>query len=199
MFDEDQNKKTDDDPKRPPGGMKMPSGAWLAWIAIIGSIGALMLVHNRIGVQNSSLSQADFFQKYESNQIAQATINYNLQSGNLIEIVGAYFKTEKDGSIAKEKDGKPVLVSFTTKALLTEKMKDVLLPPAGKLEVSETNPMLLNMVWTVAPFLLIGVLFWFFFIRQIKMAGKGALSFGKSKARMLAKERNKTMFKDVAG
>jgi cell division protease FtsH len=55
------------------------------------------------------------------------------------------------------------------------------------------------MIWTVAPFLLIGVLFWFFFIRQIKMAGKGALSFGKSKARMLAKERNKTMFKDVAG
>ena len=42
-------------------------------------------------------------------------------------------------------------------------------------------------------------LIWFFFIRQIKMAGKGALSFGKSKARMLAKERNKTTFKDVAG
>ena len=40
---------------------------------------------------------------------------------------------------------------------------------------------------------------WFFFIRQIKMAGKGALSFGKSKARLLAKERNKTTFKDVAG
>ncbi|MEI7809886.1 MAG: ATP-dependent zinc metalloprotease FtsH, partial [Verrucomicrobiota bacterium] len=33
----------------------------------------------------------------------------------------------------------------------------------------------------------------------IKMAGKGALSFGKSKARILAKERNKTTFKDVAG
>ena len=31
------------------------------------------------------------------------------------------------------------------------------------------------------------------------MAGKGALSFGKSKARMLAKEKNKTTFKDVAG
>ena len=157
-----------------------------------------MLLHNRMGAQNSTLSQADFFQKYESNQIAQATINYNLQSGNLIEIVGTYYKTEKDGSIAK-KDGKPVLIPFTTKALLTEKMKDALLPPTGKLEVSETNPMLLNMIWTVAPFLLIGILFWFFFIRQIKMAGKGALSFGKSKARMLAKERNKTMFKDVAG
>ena len=98
-----------------------------------------------------------------------------------------------------DKDGKPILVPFTTKAKLTEKMQDELLPPKGKLEVSETSPMLLNMIWTLAPFLLIGVLFWFFFIRQIKMAGKGALSFGKSKARMLAKERNKTMFKDVAG
>jgi cell division protease FtsH len=45
----------------------------------------------------------------------------------------------------------------------------------------------------------LGALFWFFFIRQIKIAGKGALSFGKSKARMLAKDRNKTTFKDVAG
>src|SRR5206468_10510890 len=31
------------------------------------------------------------------------------------------------------------------------------------------------------------------------MAGKGALSFGKSKARMLSKEKNRTTFKDVAG
>jgi cell division protease FtsH len=200
MFDDDQNQKGDNrEPKKPPGGMKVPSGTLLMWIAILGSIMALMLLHSRMGVQNSTLSQADFFQKYESNQIAPGTtINYNLQSGNLTEIVGSYYQTEKDGSIVK-KDGKPVLISFTTKAKLTEKMQDELLPPNGKLEVSETSPMLLNMIWTVAPFLLIGVLFWFFFIRQIKMAGKGALSFGKSKARMLAKERNKTMFKDVAG
>jgi cell division protease FtsH len=198
MFDEDQNKKNGDDPKKAPGSFKMPPASWFAWIAIIGSLGVLMMVKGRMGAPDSTLKQADFFQKYESNQIAQATINYNLQSGNLIEIVGTYYKTEKDGSITKD-NGKPVLIPFTTKALLTEKMKDILLPPAGKLEVSETNPMLLNMIWTVAPFLLIGILFWFFFIRQIKMAGKGALSFGKSKAKMLAKERNKTMFKDVAG
>jgi cell division protease FtsH len=65
--------------------------------------------------------------------------------------------------------------------------------------MTQPNAMLMSALWTIVPFLVIGVLFWFFFIRQIKMAGKGALSFGKSKARMLAKERNKTMFKDVAG
>jgi cell division protease FtsH len=46
--------------------------------------------------------------------------------------------------------------------------------------------------------LILGVIY-FFIIRQIKMAGKGALSFGKSRARMLNKERNKITFKDVAG
>jgi cell division protease FtsH len=55
------------------------------------------------------------------------------------------------------------------------------------------------MSWTVVPFVLFAIVIWFIFIRQIKMAGKGALSFGKSKARMLAKDRNKTTFKDVAG
>ena len=59
--------------------------------------------------------------------------------------------------------------------------------------------MLSALGWNLLFFLGIALLFWFFFIRQIKLAGKGALSFGKSKARMLAKERNKVTFKDVAG
>src|SRR5436190_1575344 len=36
-------------------------------------------------------------------------------------------------------------------------------------------------------------------LRQLKMDGEGALSFGKSKARMLSKEKNRSTFKDVAG
>jgi cell division protease FtsH len=52
---------------------------------------------------------------------------------------------------------------------------------------------------TIFPFLLIVALLYFFIFRQIKMAGKGAMSFGKSRARMLNKEKNKITFKDVAG
>ena len=48
----------------------------------------------------------------------------------------------------------------------------------------------------IALFLLI---LYFFFRQQIRMAGKGALNFGKSKARMLSREKNKVTFKDVAG
>ncbi|WP_216782745.1 ATP-dependent zinc metalloprotease FtsH [Candidatus Profftia tarda] len=46
-------------------------------------------------------------------------------------------------------------------------------------------------------FLLIGV--WIFFMRQMQGGGKGAMSFGKSKARMLAEDQIKTTFADVAG
>ena len=51
-------------------------------------------------------------------------------------------------------------------------------------------------------FMPIGILLlmlYFFFRQQLKMAGKGALNFGKSKARMLARDRNRITFKDVAG
>jgi hypothetical protein len=43
------------------------------------------------------------------------------------------------------------------------------------------------------------LLLYLFFRQQLRMAGKGALSFGKSKARMLARDKNKVTFKDVAG
>jgi cell division protease FtsH len=74
--------------------------------------------------------------------------------------------------------------------LLTQKMQDEL---AGfdKIEAALANSMLTQIGYQLLFFVGIGVLFWFFFIRQIKMAGKGALSFGKSKARMLAKDATK--------
>jgi cell division protease FtsH len=48
----------------------------------------------------------------------------------------------------------------------------------------------------VAMFLLV---LYFLFRQQIRSAGRGALTFGKSKARMMSREKNKVTFKDVAG
>lgn len=49
------------------------------------------------------------------------------------------------------------------------------------------------------PILLLVLLMYFFFRQQIKMAGKSAFSFGKSKAKLLSKDKNKITFKDIAG
>jgi cell division protease FtsH len=54
-------------------------------------------------------------------------------------------------------------------------------------------------IFTFLPVFLILLMIYFFFRQQIRMAGKGALNFGKSKARVLSRDRNKVTFKDVAG
>ena len=54
-------------------------------------------------------------------------------------------------------------------------------------------------LFTFLPFLLIILLLFFLFRQQMKSAGRGAMSFGKSKARLLTMDRNKVTFKDVAG
>ncbi|NWK56860.1 ATP-dependent zinc metalloprotease FtsH [Verrucomicrobiaceae bacterium N1E253] len=49
------------------------------------------------------------------------------------------------------------------------------------------------------PILLVVVIIFFLFRHQMKSAGRGAMSFGKSKARLLTMDGNKVTFKDVAG
>ena len=50
----------------------------------------------------------------------------------------------------------------------------------------------------IIPLVLIGLL-WFFMIRQMQTGGNKALSFGKSRARLLSMQQKKVTFKDVAG
>ncbi len=49
------------------------------------------------------------------------------------------------------------------------------------------------------PLLILVVLLYLLFRHQLKSAGRGAMSFGKSKAKMMAMDKNKITFKDVAG
>jgi cell division protease FtsH len=59
--------------------------------------------------------------------------------------------------------------------------------------------LLTNIAAQVIPFLLIIGLLYFLFVRQLRQAGKGALSFGKSRAKLLTRDRDKVTFADVAG
>ncbi len=52
---------------------------------------------------------------------------------------------------------------------------------------------------SLLPILLIFGVIYLFFRQQIRMAGKNAFSFGKSRAKMLNRDRKKVTFKDVAG
>src|SRR5215469_2766264 len=201
MFDEDDNNKRDDrNQKKPNGSFNMPPFTWVAWIVILGALVALMLVHGHYtSPTGTPLTEGQFLQKFNSNQIDHATITYPSVAGGASSINGNFIVTDPDGKVKTDSSGKPVTEAFVVPTMmLTPTMEDKLLP-SDKIEINIPNPMLSDIGYQLLFFVGIGVLFWFFFIRQIKIAGKGALSFGRSKARLLAKDRNKTTFKNVAG
>ena len=181
----DDNKLREDGPKKG-GEFRVPPRTYILWIAILGAIPLLMVFKNRGPTQADLLTQIQFTELVRSNAITKGKIIYDPQVGYLHDVEGKYKKPN-----GEERD-------FRARVRLTTKFEDELLA-TNLYETKQPNTMLLGLFYSLGPILLIGLLIWFVFIRQIKMAGKGALSFGKSKARMLAKEKNKTTFKDVAG
>jgi cell division protease FtsH len=68
---------------------------------------------------------------------------------------------------------------------------DITVTPAG-------GNMLVNLLIQLLPFVLLGAVY-FFFMRQMQGGARGAMGFGKSKARLLTENKNRVTFDDVAG
>ncbi|NQT93130.1 MAG: AAA family ATPase, partial [Lentisphaerae bacterium] len=66
-------------------------------------------------------------------------------------------------------------------------------------KVTRPNPYLLQILTSALPIVLIFGVLYFLFMRQVKSAGHGAMSFGKSRAKLLSQDRNKLTFENVAG
>ncbi|MEO7678642.1 MAG: ATP-dependent zinc metalloprotease FtsH, partial [Verrucomicrobiota bacterium] len=171
----------------------------LIWIAIIGVISVLMMLQHSKEKKPKELSYLELSQKIENGLIVPNTglIAYNQQSF-LRKITGRYYDVATNGTPVLTATGATNEVDFKTETPLTDAITLSLLT-SGKFKPVEPNNVMLSVLMSLLPFLLLAGLIYFFLIRQIKMAGKGAMSFGKSKARMLNKEKNKITFKDVAG
>jgi cell division protease FtsH len=175
--------------KRPPAELRMSPRAWLVWIGIMVLITVLWKVGGSFETKYRKLDYRQFVSLVESNLIAKGTISYNPQSENLREVTGRFWERTPNN----ERTEVPFRLEIRLLPDLEKKLLD-----AG-FETVAPNTLLLGIVYSLLPIVLVAALLWFFFIRQIKMAGKGALSFGKSRARMLNREKNRTTFKDVAG
>lgn len=63
----------------------------------------------------------------------------------------------------------------------------------------EPTPNYFSYLFSFLPVILVVLLLWFIFSRQMKGMGNNAMSFGKSPAKLLNKSQHKVTFKDVAG
>ncbi len=189
---------------RPPKGEKPPRNGgdpnfnWrgLVLFAIaIALIGGAFLFKGPYG-SPEDISLPTFMKLLQTGQIkSDKPLDLVIQEGQQAKYLrGTYVR-------GKAPDGQEIVGTFRTPVDL-EWNKDLpeTLTKAG-LEVNpkpESN-LLASAIFGFLPFALFLLLIYFFFRQQIRMAGKGALNFGKSKARMLARDKNKITFKDVAG
>lgn len=145
---------------------------------------ALMSVFNNFGPRgdhnDTSLSYSQFIQAVKTGQVQHVVIADNVIQGNMQ--TGERFRTYKPED--------PHLVDD----LLANNVEIKAQPP-------EQPSLLMQLLVSFGPILLlIGV--WVFFMRQMQgggAGGRGAMSFGKSKARMLEQDQIKVTFADVAG
>ncbi len=89
-------------------------------------------------------------------------------------------------------------IAFKAEGQLTEANLEIL-QKSGLFKEEPASTLLTDLLLTVLPIILIVLVLYFLFMRQLRNAGRGAMNFGKSKARMLTRDREKVTFRDVAG
>ncbi len=183
------NSQNDRGPERRGGDQRMAPRGWLLLMAVIGLIPLMLWLRDGASdPRQRPITYPEFVSLIESNLVVEGAIAVSPQTPDIKEITGKYRSPAAGASP----------IPFQIETILTPSMLEKVLS-TGAFRINQPNTFLLGFIYTVAPILLVAALVYFFLIRQIRMAGKGALSFGKSKARLLSKERNKVTFKDVAG
>ncbi len=66
-------------------------------------------------------------------------------------------------------------------------------------QIAPQSAILIPLMTSILPIVLIFGLLYFLFMRQMRNAGHGAMSFGKSRAKLLARDKKKVTFANVAG
>jgi cell division protease FtsH len=103
------------------------------------------------------------------------------------------------GSYRKSEDGTPMRFKTQVNLSFERDLSKYLQEQGFDVDVRTESSAMSSTLLGLLPAILTFAVLFILFRQQIRMAGRGAMSFGKSKARMLARDRNKVTFKDVAG
>jgi cell division protease FtsH len=131
------------------------------------------------------LDYTSFLQAVQKGRVSEATISDDQDVTGKFRGGGEY---PADGEFK-------LSLPMKSDSTFIQKLEDAKVVVRG--EKTRENP-LIAILFTWAPVLLI-VALWIFFMRQMQTGGNKALSFGKSKAKLLNTTGKKVTFKDVAG
>jgi len=182
---------------KPPRNGSDPNFNWrgliLFAIAVFLLLGAFLFKGGAY-TNYSDINYSQLHEYLESDRIDK-TKNVDLiyEEGKPTQTLVGFLKAAKDNAGGQETQFRATVVNEGNSVVNELKEKGIIPNPKSE------NNLLSNLAISFLPIALFLLVLYFLFRQQIRMAGKGALSFGKSKARMLARDKNKITFKDVAG
>ncbi|HUJ09267.1 MAG TPA: ATP-dependent zinc metalloprotease FtsH [Verrucomicrobiae bacterium] len=179
--------------KRPGEGRdpRFPLRVMLLWLVVLIMVPLFLKLRQYQQENVEELKYSDLEQKVDAGLVKKATVVIS-GAGSLDTIKGEYGEPSKTGAEPKQ-------VNFVSKVKYSDDVRKLFDDHHIPFEFTEANQFWMQFVVGALPWILFLALLYFFVFRQIKLAGKGAMSFGKSRARMLSRDRNKVTFKDVAG
>lgn len=164
----------------------------MIWLAIFAVMAVLWYQTDKGGDANE-IPMYDVVVATEEGRIESGKIYPNPNGGNNYYDVVGELRVPDDTVESGYR-----LVPFKADGKLVDDQYEIL-QKSKKFEENESNTFLPQLLAGLIPFLLVIGILYFLFVRQLRMAGRGALSFGKSKAKLLTRDKDKVTFKEVAG
>jgi cell division protease FtsH len=166
----------------------------LFWLALVAAVLALLYLTPNMTTAQDSLTIQDVVERAEAGNIRHddptklAVIRPDPSGGkDWVNIVG---ESRRDSSMPFK--------LFHASGRVTDATHERLAKSKAFIE-QPTTTLLSTIAAQVIPFVIIIGLLYFLFVRQLRQAGRGALSFGKSRAKLLTRDRDRLTFADVAG
>jgi len=153
----------------------------LLWLVIGLTMVSLFNMFNPPVNQGETMSYTAFIEKVEQGMVETATISDQ-------EVYGQY--RNMAGDLRNYRALIPEDPNLVQRLL--DKHVEV------NVKKAEEMPLFLSVLISWFPMLLL-IAVWIFFMRQMQAGGRGALSFGKSRAKLLTENTNRVTFEDVAG
>ena len=154
------------------------------WLLIIAGAVLLYKLVNPRGTTYKTVALTEIDQMIQSGALKQLTVKQN--ESVAIDQNNSEFRAALSNEFAK--------------ADLLKSAREVVngKPRVAKVEEESSSSYIWPMLITWAPLLFI-IAIWIFMLRQMQSGGNKALSFGKSRAKLLNNQQKRVTFKDVAG
>ena len=189
---EPENRK----PRRPLKNLppdRLQPKVWLIWLMLGAAVLALLVWPPNSQQGPANITIQEVIERTQQKEVKDGAITYDPTGGRDRAVIKG---TLTSAVLLNDRGQKTA--AFHAEGRLTETNAEIL--QKSKLFTEpEATTFLSTLVTSVLPFLLVVGVLYFLFMRQLRQAGRGALSFGKSRAKLLTRDRDKLTFADVAG